>query len=162
MKRALLAGLAAIAISAGAATAQGANDFEGPYVVAEIGYDNGAFGFDQFIYGGAAGYNFKLTPELYVGVEGEILGSTSDIVDFTWGGHGYVGYILQPGTSVFARAGYREFEFDFGTGGNISGGDYSLGLGAQFGLTEQIGFRTLVDTVGFDTVGVRGGLVFSF
>lgn len=151
---------AIVCLAVGTATAQTTgSDFEGPYVVAELGYDNGPGGFDQFIYGAAAGLNFRASEQFYFGVEGEFHGSADGAVDFIYGGHAVAGFILREGTSVFARAGYREFNFDDGFG---SDGDYSLGLGTQFGLTDNLSFRSFVDTVAFDTIGVRGGLVWDF
>lgn len=151
------------ALLTGAAQAQDNNDFQGPYIVGELGYDNGPFGFDQVNYGGAAGYNFRLGPQAYFGAEVDIAGSSSDIVDFTYGIHSHLGYIVDDRNAVFARAGYREFEFDLGGGfAGFSDGDYSLGLGAQHRLTPNLSLRGIVDTVGFDTLGVRTGLVLDF
>ena len=163
MKRILLAAGAALALMAGSAMAQqSASQFNGFYAVGEIGYENGPAGFDTFNYGGAVGGNLRIGEQFFVGVEGEILGSSSDLVDFTYGGHGQIGYIIQDRHAVFARAGYREFEFDLGGFGDLSAGDYSLGLGGQVEIHENISWRTIVDTVAFDTVGVRTGLVFHF
>lgn len=158
MKKTLPAITAAIVLMSGASQAQELNDFNGIYAVGEIGYENGEGGFDQFIYGGALGGNLRLDENFYAGIEGELHGSADNFVDFTYGVHANLGYILREGTSVFARAGYREFEFD----GAGSDGDYSLGLGTQFGLSERISVRTIVDTVAFDTIGARAGLVFDF
>lgn len=158
MKRTLTLIAAAASIAAGTAIAQDTDPFNGFYVVAETGYENGIAGIDQFLYGGAAGVNLKLSPNIYVGVEGDLTG-TSGPVDFTYGGHGIVGYLLNEKTSLFARAGYREFEIGDGFG---SDGDYSLGLGTQYFLTDNIAVRSTLETVGFDTGAVRVGLVFEF
>lgn len=154
-KKLLTAAAMSALLSAGTATAE---PFSGFYIGPEITYDNGPFGFDQFTYGAVAGYNFKLTDNLYIGAEGEISGSTFDNLDFIFGGHGHIGFEFLPGTSIFARAGYRDFDFDFG----INGGDFTLGTGGQIFLTDSIAVRGLVDTVGFDTVGFRAALVFEF
>lgn len=146
------------ALLAGAATAQDKDPFTGPYIVGEVGYENGAFGFDQLIYGGAAGYNLALNDAFFVGVEGEIHGSSLNAIDFTYGFTGNLGYRVDRDLAVFARAGYREFN----SNGFGSSGDYTLGLGLQYALTDNISFRPIVDTVGFDTIGVRAGLAYSF
>lgn len=140
------------------AQAQSSDPFTGFYTVGEIGYENGPAGFDQFIFGGAVGYSIPLNDQFYVAGEGEIHWSESGLVDFTWGFTGNVGFRLDEDLAVFARAGYREFNFD----GFGSDGDYTLGLGIQFALTENLSFRPLIDTVAFDTVGVRAGVAFTF
>jgi len=154
--------LAATALSAtlftGMAAAQDQDPFTGFYVAGEVGYDNGGAGFDQFIYGGALGYNIPLNEQWYVGAEGAFHGSSSSFVDFTYEFTGNVGYRLDEDLAVFARAGYREFEFD-GLGSN---GDYTLGLGLQYALSDSLSFRPIIDTVAFDTIGVRAGIAFSF
>lgn len=135
-----------------------AEPFTGFYVGGEISYDNGPISFDQLGYGAIAGYNTRLTDRFYIGVEGEISGSTSSFVDVTFGGHGTAGFLLTERASVFARAGYREFDFDFG----LSGGDFTLGVGSQIFLTDSIAIRGIVDTTGFDIGGVRGAIIWEF
>ncbi|MEM6901028.1 MAG: hypothetical protein AAF583_14820 [Pseudomonadota bacterium] len=151
--------ISAIAVGSANADAQELNQFNGPYVVGEIGYENGDAGFDQFIIGGAVGANITISEKIIVGGDFEVLGSADGAVDFTWGGHGQIGYIVQERHAVFARAGYREFEFDVA---GLSDGDYSLGVGSQFELSDNWSIRTIVDTVGFDTIGFRAGLAFHF
>lgn len=159
MIRQLLAATACAGLAAGAGHAQEWNQFHGPYVIGEIGYENGGGGFDQFIGGGAVGANFRLNEDFFVGGDFEFLGSADGDIDFTWGIHGQVGYVVQERHAVFVRAGYREFNFDFDIGNE---GDFSLGAGTQFELSDNWSVRTLVDTIDFDTIGVRGGLVFHF
>ncbi|MEO0883198.1 MAG: outer membrane beta-barrel protein [Pseudomonadota bacterium] len=159
MIRDILISIASIGLLAGTAAAQEWNQFHGPYVIGEIGYENGEGGFDQFIGGGAVGANYTISEKIFVGGDVELLGSADGAVDFTWGIHGQIGYIVQERHAVFARAGYREFNFDSPGG---SDGDYALGVGSQFELSDNWSVRTLLDTVAFDTIGVRGGLVFHF
>lgn len=161
MKKTLICAAAAVVVTTGAVQAEG-EQFNGFYTVGEIGYENGAGGFDQFIYGGVLGGNLKLGEQFFIGVEGEVFGSTSDLIDFTYGGHGQLGYIINEKHAIFARAGYREFEFDVDGFGSFSSGDYSLGLGGQYQIHENVSIRTIVDTVAFDTIGVRTGVVFHF
>jgi len=157
-KKILSATALTAALLASGANAQNSDPFTGFYVVGEIGYDNGEAGFDQFIYGGSAGFNLALNEAFFAGVEGEIHGSSSDFVDFTYGFTGNLGYRVDTDLAVFARAGYREFDFEnFG-----SDGDYTLGLGLQYALNDNISFRPIIDTVAFDTIGVRAGLAWSF
>ena len=146
------------ALFASGASAQNNDPFVGFYTVGEIGYDNGGDGFDQLIYGGAFGLNIPLDEQWYFGGEGAIHGSTSSLIDFTYEFTANLGYRLDTDLVVFARAGYREFNFDdFG-----SDGDYTLGLGAQYALSENLSFRPIIDTVAFDTIGVRAGIAYSF
>lgn len=154
--------IAATAISpvlfSGIAIAQDQDPFIGFYTVGEVGYDNGPGGFDQFIVGGAAGYSVPLNDQFYVAGEGEFHWSADGAVDFTWGFTGNVGYRLDEDLAVFGRAGYREFNFD----GFGSDGDYTLGIGAQYALSDKLSFRPILDTVAFDTIGVRAGIAYSF
>lgn len=159
LKKTIALGAMLAAFAAPAAFAQDGDPFTGFYTVGEIGYENGAGGFDQFIYGGAFGYSLPLNEVFYVGIEGEIHGATSDAVDFTYGFTGNLGYRLEPDLAIFARAGYREFNFD---NGFSSDGDYTLGLGMQYALSDRLSFRPIIDTVGFDTIGVRAGIAYSF
>lgn len=159
MIKKLLASAAIITAAFSApAFAQDQDPFNGFYVGAEAGYENGAAGFDQALYGGFAGYNFKLQNNFYIGVEGEFTGTSSSFIDYSYGGTGNLGYILRDDVAVFARAGYRQFALP-----NLpDGGDYTLGLGAQFALTENISVRPIVETTAFDLLTVRGGVVWSF
>jgi len=148
----------AAALMAAPAIAQDQDPFNGFYVGAEVGYENGAAGFDQAIYGGVAGYNFKLDNNFFIGVEGEISGASSSFIDLSYGGTGNIGYVVREDVAVFARAGYRQFSLP-----NVGdGGDYTLGVGMQFGLTDNISVRPIVETTAFDLLTVRGGLVWSF
>ncbi|MEL7130088.1 MAG: hypothetical protein AAGK23_11110 [Pseudomonadota bacterium] len=163
LKKLLSAALLATAIGGAASTASAEGEqFQGFYTVAEIGYENGAAGFDQFNFGGAIGGNLKLGQHIFIGAEGEFLGSSSSFVDFTYGGHGQLGVVFNNRHAAFLRGGYREFEFDLGEFGSISAGGYSLGFGGQAEISDNVSIRTIVDTVEFDTIGVRTGLVFHF
>lgn len=149
-------------VTASASFAQQLGPFDGPYVVGEIGYENGEGNFDQFNYGAAIGYNFKLGPRYYLGGEFDIAGSTSSIVDYSWAAHGQFGYTWNDQGSVFARAGYRELDFDFGGLGSPNDGGISLGVGTQRQITDNLSLRAIVDTLEFDTIGVRTGAVIHF
>ena len=153
--------MAGLAVS-GVSLAQELDQFDGPYVVGEIGYENGEGNFDQFNYGAAIGYNFKLGPRYYFGGEFDIAGSTSSIVDYSWAVHSQFGYTWNDQGSVFARAGYRELDFDFGGLGSPNDGGLSLGLGTQRQITDTVSLRAIVDTLEFDTIGVRTGAVIHF
>ena len=159
MIRKLISAIAlAAALSTGAASAQTADPFTGFYSAGEVGYDNGEGGFDQFIVGGAVGYSVPVNAQFYVAGEGEVHWSADDFIDFTWGFTGNVGYRLDQDLAVFGRAGYREFNTD----GFGSGSDYTLGLGVQYAFNDNVSFRPILDTVAFDTIGVRAGIVYSF
>lgn len=157
-KKLLASAAIATALFAGTAQAQDQDPFNGFYVGAEAGYENGAAGFDQALYGGFAGYNIKFSNNFYIGVEGEITGTSSSLIDFSYGGTGNIGYVVRDDVAVFARAGYRQFALD-----NFpDGGDYTLGVGMQFALTDSVSVRPIVETTAFDLLTVRGGLVWSF
>lgn len=161
MKKLLLSAAAAALFAGGAAIAQDSKQFDGPYVVGEIGYENfdpGGFGVDGFIYGGALGYNFRLNGNVYFGIEGDIRGTTVDGLDFAYGATANVGFLANDRTAFFVRGGYREIETD----GFGSAGDYVVGLGGQFGLSDALSVRTVVDTIGFDTVEAKVGVVLDF
>lgn len=157
-KKLIAASMLTATLLSGAATAQDGDPFIGPYVAGEIGYENGEGGFDQFIFGGAAGYSIPLNEEYFFAGEAEIHWSELDAVDFTWGVTANLGYKLDQDLAVFGRVGYREFNFD----GFGSDGDYTLGLGVQYALSETLTFRPILDTVAFDTIGVRAGVAYSF
>jgi len=157
MKTLAVATLSAALIS-GAATAQDQDPFTGFYAVGEVGYDNGEFGFDQFIYGGAVGYNQSLNEAFFAGLEGAVHGSADGAVDFTYEVTGNLGYRLDDDLAVLGRIGYREFNFD----GFGDDGDYTVGVGLQYALSDNLSFRPIIDTVAFDTIGVRAGVAYSF
>jgi opacity protein-like surface antigen len=157
-KKQLVSAVIAATLMAAPAIAQDRDPFNGFYIGAEAGYENGAAGFDQAIYGGVAGYNFKLANNFFVGVEGEFTGTSSRFINYSYGGTGNIGYVVRKDVAVFARAGYRQFALP----GIGDGGDYTLGVGMQFALTENISVRPIVETTAFDLLTLRGGLVWSF
>ena len=158
LKKLLASAAITAALIAAPAMAQDQDPFSGFYVGGEVGYENGNAGFDQVIYGGFAGYNFKLDGNFFVGVEGEFTGTSSSLIDYSYGGTGSLGYVVRDDLAVFARAGYRQFALP-----NISdGGDYTLGLGMQFALTENISVRPIIETTAFDLLTLRGGIAWSF
>ena len=157
-KKAIIASAMSAALLSGVSTAQDQDPFVGFYTVGEVGYDNGAGGFDQFILGGVVGYSVPLNDQFFVAGEGEFHWSAEGLVDFTWGFTGNVGYRLDSDLAVLGRVGYREFNFD----GFGSDGDYTLGVGIQYALSDTLSFRPIIDTVAFDTIGVRAGIAYSF
>lgn len=158
IKKLIAATALTTAVLSCAASAQDTDPFTGPYIAAEIGYENGPGGFDQLILGGATGYSLPLSDTFYFAGEGEIHWSEDSDVNFTWGVTANLGYKLDKDLGVFARAGYREFNFD----GFGNDGDYTLGVGIQYALSDTLSIRPILDTIAFDTIGVRAGLVYSF
>ncbi|KPF80102.1 hypothetical protein IP88_00960 [alpha proteobacterium AAP81b] len=67
----LATALAAVVLAMPAA----AQDFQGPWVEARLGWDQ-VEGSSGLVYGGGAGYDFKLGKSLVLGVQGGIAGST--------------------------------------------------------------------------------------
>ena len=157
-KKLIAASVVSASLFAGAATAQDQDPFTGFYTVGEVGYENAANGFDQFIFGGAVGYNALVSDVVFVGGEGAFHGSSSGLVDFTWELTGNVGLRVDEDLALLARAGYREINTD----GFGSDGDYTLGVGIQYALSDTLSLRPLLDTVAFDTIGVRLGVAYSF
>lgn len=161
MQKLLFSAATAALFAGGAAVAQDASQYNGWYVVGEVGYENidpGGVSEGSFIYGGSVGYNFRLSETIFIGLEADVRGSSSDLVDVGYGATLNVGFLVDDKTALFARSGYREVDF---TGG-FSGGDYTFGVGAQFGFTNNLSIRGIVDTIGFDSVEVRGGIVLDF
>lgn len=158
LKKLIAASALTTVMLTGAAAAQDGDPFIGPYVAGEVGYENGEAGFDQIILGGAAGYSFALNEQFYVAGEAEIHWSEESFVDFTWGFTGNLGYRVDTDLAVFGRVGYREFNFD----GFGSDGDYTLGAGFQYALNDKLSLRPILDTIAFDSIGVRAGVVYSF
>lgn len=142
------------------------------YVGAQGGYhdlgDN-PFGKDGSpIYGVFAGVDVPVGP-LVAGVEGNFnLGS--GIIDSEYGATGKIGVRVGEAGQIFARGGYQWVDVNvrkaIGVGApagfDDTSGDYLVGVGAQYKIGTNTALRVTVDTLGFDTTRVAGGLAFNF
>ncbi|WP_293876214.1 MULTISPECIES: outer membrane beta-barrel protein [unclassified Sphingomonas] len=131
------------------------------YDALKDGHDQDSSSSDGIVYGGAVGYDVQLK-NLIVGGEGELTGSTTDTRtdnlvtqgdrlrvdagrDIYVGGR--VGFVLNPSTMAYAKAGYTNARVDARYDlGNTRTSDHvdldGLRLGA--GLEHQIGAKTYV------------------
>lgn len=175
---ALFASLAAAPFALSApAMAQDVTQADAPqpegYVGAQGGYHdlgNNPLGKDGSpIYGLFAGVDVPVGPVLVVGAEGNFsLGS--EIIDSEYGATGKIGVRVGERGQLYARGGYQWVDLDVrrATGAptpagfdDISG-DYLVGVGGQYKIGTNTALRVTVDTLGFDTTRVAGGLSMNF
>ena len=128
---------------------------------AEEFFDDGGF-----IFGGVVGADFDITPNTFVGVEGNYHLGT-DLIDSEYGVAARIGYRMDGGAKLYVRGGYQEVDFDLGEfedlGFDDSEGDYLVGAGGEFPLGDGPAvLRFGLDTIAFDTVRGTAGLLYSF
>lgn len=121
------------------------------------------------IYGGYVGVDVPVSGSVFVGVEGNYnLGSSA--IDREYGVAARIGTEISPGTKLFVRGGYQEVDFDLRTftglppvaGADDTDGDYLVGAGADFAVSDRMGLRLAVDTIAFDSVRATAGVTFHF
>jgi outer membrane immunogenic protein len=174
MKKALLS---ILAVSAGLfsapAFAQDAPKVQ-PYIGAQIGsHDIGTSGAaddNGMIYGGYIGVDVPVSGAVFVGVEANYnLGNSA--IDREYGIVAKIGTEISPGTKLFVRGGYQEVDLDLAKFSGVSpvpaglddtDGDYLVGVGGDFGVTENVAIRAAVDTIAFDSVRATAGVTFRF
>lgn len=143
------------------------------YVGAQGGYhdlgDNPLGKDGSPIYGVFAGVDVPVGPVLVVGAEGNFnLGS--GIIDSEYGATGKIGVRVGDKAQLFARGGYQWVDLDVRRATGIptpsglddTSGDYLVGVGGQYKIGTNTALRVTVDTLGFDTTRVAGGLAFNF
>lgn len=158
--------VAAATLAPGAAFAQDAAPFTGPYVGAVIGADRlqgGGDHDDGFLYGGAVGWDWGFG-QLRAGVEAEVTGSTQEECeagdatgdrvcleagrDLYIGGR--IGTLVGSSTMLYAKAGYSnarlsvDYDAASGIGSFRDGEDLDgvrLGAGIEHMLTRNIGLK---------------------
>ena len=178
MKKLFLSALALSASLASAPTlaqdAPGTADIYGGLQVGihDLGIDvatGGVADDSGIIYGAFAGVDVPVSGSVFVGVEGNYnLGSSA--VDREYGVAARIGTEISPGTKLFVRGGYQEVDFDLRrvlgvppvAGADDTDGDYLVGAGADFAVSNGLGLRLAVDTIAFDTVRATAGVVFRF
>lgn len=136
--------------------------FNGPYVGAEVGYEDTRGALDDGIaYGIIAGYNAKMGEQLVVGVEGKAALSTADRnltadseieAGRSLGIAGRVGYLASPNMMFFGKVGYENvrtrIEFDpdpSDLSDKFNNDAVVLGGGLEYGLNPSSSVR-----VGYD------------
>ena len=170
VSRALILGGAALAMSSPAL----AEAFSGPYVGAQIGWQQDKFGAtlgqgveqlresqssDGFTYGGLVGYNYKINNNGVVGIEAAISGATNSLTDEdetvalksgrTIEIAGRAGALISSKTLIFARAGWTNSRYTVPISENASLGStlsgFTVGVGAEHALSTNLTAR-----VGYD------------
>jgi outer membrane immunogenic protein len=177
MKKALLS---AIALgSAMVATPAFAQDEETsgaqPYIGLQVGtHDAGVSGVaddNGIIAGLYAGVDVPVSGAVFVGAEVNYnLGWSA--IDREYGAVAKLGTEISPGTKLFVRGGYQEVDFDlskvtglpgpFPAGTDDDDGDYLVGVGGDFGVSDNVAIRAAVDTIAFDSVRATAGVTFRF
>ncbi|MEL7482281.1 MAG: hypothetical protein AAGJ29_12050 [Pseudomonadota bacterium] len=134
------------------------------------------------MYGVYGGLNLDLFSGIYVGAEGNFnLGGNS--IDSEYGLLGHVGFAASERYALFGRVGYQWVDFDVSEiAEDILGGDLTdaeedafedgfgddteggvlIGIGGQYATSDAVSFRTIVDTIEFDTYRITGGITFHF
>ncbi|MCA1749806.1 MAG: porin family protein [Sphingomonadales bacterium] len=158
------------AVMASPAMAQSQADF---YIGAQGGYhdvgDNPLGGDDGAIFGTYVGVDVPVGETFVVGVEGNYNLGTGAI-DSEYGIAGKLGFNASPTSQFFVRGGYQEVNFDLENlvGGPVpagiddTDGDYLVGAGAQFRVSENVSVRGVLDTIAFDSIRATAGLAFHF
>ncbi len=182
---------AAVALAAAlpaAAQAQDAAPGARPYVGAQVGLHDLGVDEDEFtgvpgldiddsalIYGAYAGVDFDVARNAVLGVEGNFnLGNGP--IDHEFGVAARVGYRTDSGSVFYVRGGYQWVNIDprgltgvdisdaafEAAGGDDTGGDYLVGVGADIATGGAARVRVGVDTLGFDTLRPTVGVNFAF
>ncbi len=145
-----------------------------PYAGLQVGiHDAGvstAADDNGIIYGGYIGVDVPVSGAVFVGAEANYnFGSSA--IDREYGVAARLGTEISPGTKLFLKAGYQEVDFDLskvtGTPGPFPGlddsdGDYLVGVGGDFAVSDKVAIRAGVDTISFDTVRATAGVTFRF
>ncbi len=177
MKNIMITSAAAVAAMglASPAMAQDAPEAE-VYVGAQAGYhdiiDNPLGDDGGVIYGLYAGVDVPVGETIVAGVEGNFNLGTGAI-DSEYGIVGKLGARVGDGGQIFLRGGYQHIDFDVGglSNGLVSAddldiadddGDYLVGVGGQFKVSDNVSLRAVVDTVAFDTTRATVGLAVHF
>ena len=162
--------ISAAALAATPAMAQTEADF---YIGGQAGYhdlgDNPIGDDDGAIFGTYVGVDVPVGETVVVGVEGNYNLGTGAI-DSEYGIAAKLGFNASPTSQFFVRGGYQEVNFDLDNvaGGPVPAGfddtegDYLVGAGAQFRVSENVSIRGVLDTIAFDTVRATAGLAFHF
>lgn len=172
IKSAILAAAGAVAALSFGATPASAETFNGPYVGASIGYNHdrvqgqapdgtaitATATKDAVDLGAYAGYNYKLTPRIVIGAEGDVGFTTSDRIGARTGATSAsidpqrqfglsvrAGYLVDDKTLVYARGGYTNLRArtTLATGAStvrdLDG--YHVGGGVERAITDHISAR---------------------
>jgi opacity protein-like surface antigen len=188
MKKISFAAVAALAIALpGVAQAQSGGTAH-PYIGAQVGMHNLGVDEDDFtgvpgldiddsalIYGAYAGVDFDIAQNAVIGVEANFnLGNGP--IDNEFGAAARIGYRTDNGSVLYVRAGYQwinidpsgltgltitDAQFD-AAGGDDTGGDYLVGVGADIVVGGNARLRVGVDTLAFDTIRPTVGVNFAF
>lgn len=122
------------------------------------------------IFGGVVGYDYTTVNNVVLGIEGNLEAGTG-AVDLEYGVAARVGYRFPSGGKAYVRAGYQWIDLDVNRVAGINlnaynlddtGGDYLLGVGGEFPVSERARLRVGVDTVSFDTIRPTAGLIIGF
>lgn len=176
MKKLAISGLAALGFVAlpAAAHAQSGDTAEvEPYVGVSAGYHDLGSGLpddDGITYGVVAGVDVPVGETLFVGAEANFhLGENA--IDYEYGAAARVGVRVGEATKLYVRGGYQEVDIDLDNfitppvvGLDDTDGDYLVGAGVDFGLSEDspVRFRAAIDTIAFDSTRATVGVLFAF
>ncbi len=130
----------------------------------------------SFIFGGFAGVDFAVGDNLFIGAEANFHVGT-EAVDSEYGASARLGFRDGGGAKFYVRGGYQEVNLDFVNIIEIPGvtltdddfdgiddtaGDYLLGAGVEFPVSESTFLRVNVDTIGFDSARATAGFGLRF
>ena len=163
----------ALALPAAAqAQSETSTDVE-PYVGVSAGYHDlgtGVADDDGVVYGVVAGVDVPVGETLFVGAEASFhLGENA--IDSEYGAAARIGARLGEASKIYVRGGYQEVDIDLGNfitppvvGLDDTDGDYLVGAGVDFGLSQDspFRFRAAVDTIAFDSTRATVGVLYAF
>lgn len=109
-------------------------DWTGPYVGLTGGYGWGTS--DGFVGGGFAGYNFQVSPNVVVGVEGDVTGTNRSTNDWDATVRGRLGYAYD--RYLFYGTGGVAFGDIKNAGASKTKTGWTLGAGIEAALTSNL------------------------
>ena len=176
MKKLAISGLVSlgfVALPAAAQAQSGDTAQLEPYVGLSGGYHDLGIDLpddDGITYGVVAGVDVPVGETLFVGAEANFhLGENA--IDHEYGAAARVGVRVGEASKLYVRGGYQEVDFDLDNfittpvvGLDDTDGDYLVGAGVDFGLSEDspVRFRAAIDTIAFDSTRATVGVLFAF
>lgn len=172
MTKLVLKSLGTLLLASTCLHAEEGNNFNGTYLGADIGIEDGG----DLYYGGHLGYRHRTNNNLVFGAEGSFgdfsssleTASFSSSIDHTWSATAHVGFVVDKNNLFYVGAGYQEVRASIsGLGLNASGSSGGVrGLvGYERAIYDGLNVRlqgSFNDVDGADVYVFTSGLSLSF